>query len=353
MRSRWIIVAGAFVALGIAGLAFRTGTDAKPLPPASEAYPTVADGVTVGETTGPWRAPAGLKQIPIWPRGAPDMADQPRKPERVSVSATPDALSSKVSEGVYDVTEPTMTVYPPRGRNTGAAMIVFPGGGFRVVVITSEGTEICNWITAQGITCILSKYRVPGSNDYWNPACRCQITPKIPRALQDAQRTIRLVRARARELGVQPNKIGVIGFSAGGYLVAQTSNILAPAYAPADDIDKISSRPDFAIALYPGHLCREGDAWDPTIHVTKNTPPTFLLQAWDDPVDPICNSTLYARALDAADVPTEVHLFAKGGHAFTMRNRAHPVAMWPSLVERWLAEIGVVGAPSESQQPLT
>jgi len=312
-------------------------------PPPPAAYPTLAEGLTAGKTARPWRAPAGLEQVPIWPNGAPDMADQPRPPESVLVAETPEALSSRLSEAVFDVTEPTMTVYPPRGRNTGAAMIVFPGGGFRAVVITSEGTEICNWITAQGITCILSKYRVPGSNDYWNEELRRQITPAIPRALQDAQRTIRLVRSRAKALGVRPDRIGVLGMSAGGYLVAQTSNIFAPAYEPVDAIDQISSRPDFAVALYPGHLCRRGGKLDPTIHVTRQTPPTFLLQAWDDPVDPVCNSTLYARALDAADVPTEVHLFAKGGHAFTLRDKSHPVGMWPGLVERWLGEIGVLG----------
>ena len=134
------------------------------------------------------------------------------------------------------------------------------------------------------------------------------ITPKAPRTLQDAQRTIRLVRARAKELNLDPNKIGVIGFSAGGYLVAQTSNIFEPTYKPVDAVDKLSSRPDFAVALYPGHLCRSGATLDPGIHVTKQTPPTFLLQAWDDPVDEICNSTVYARALDDAGVPADVHL---------------------------------------------
>ncbi len=133
-----------------------------------------------------------------------------------------------------------------------------------------------------------------------------------------------------------------MGFSAGGYLVAQTSNIFEPAYKPVDAIDTISSRPDFGVALYPGHLCRKGTTLDPDIHVTKRTPPTFLLQAWDDPVDEICNSTLYARALDAAGVPAEVHLFAKGGHAFGLRQKEHPVAMWPSLVESWLKERGIL-----------
>ncbi|AQR63596.1 xylanase [Brevundimonas sp. LM2] len=234
-----------------------------------------------------------------------------------------------------------MTVYPPKGRNTGAAVVVFPGGGFRAVVITLEGTEICDWITARGMTCILSKYRVPGSNHYWNPDCRCVIDPKPPRALQDAQRTIRLVRARAAELGIAPDKIGVIGFSAGGYLVAQTSNIFDPSYDPIDGTDDVSSRPDFAIAFFPGHLCR-GGALDPGIQVTERTPPTFLIQAWDDPVDPICNSTLYARALNEANVSSEVHLFARGGHAFALRRDHSPDTVWPGLVETWLVQIGVL-----------
>jgi acetyl esterase/lipase len=235
-----------------------------------------------------------------------------------------------------------MTVFPPKGTNTGAAMIVFPGGGFKALAITGEGTEICNWLTSKGITCIVSKYRVPNGDHYWDDACHCHITPKIPRALQDAQRTIRLVRARAKEWNIDPNKIGVIGFSAGGYLVAQTSNIFAPTYKPVDATDKLSSRPDFAVAAYPGHLCRSGATLDPGIHVTKQTPPTFLLQAWNDPVDNICNSTVYARALDDAGVPAEVHLFATGGHAFGLRDQVHPVAMWPLLVENWLKGIGIL-----------
>jgi acetyl esterase/lipase len=209
------------------------------------------------------------------------------------------------------------------------------------LAIDLEGTEICDWLTSRGITCVLLKYRVPGTNHYWDEKCKCVITPKIPLALQDAQRTIKLVRSRAKELNLNPEKIGVIGFSAGGYLVAQTSNIVTSTYLPVDAVDELSSRPDFAIALYPGHLCRSG-AFDPSIHVTSDTPPTFLLQAWDDPVDPICNSILYAAALDRAGVRAEVHFFAKGGHAFGLRDKDHPIAAWPSLVERWLKEIGVL-----------
>jgi acetyl esterase/lipase len=293
---------------------------------------------------GIWQPPPGLKQVPIWPGVAPDMAGVSQPGESVLVAQTPQAIDGHTSEAVFDVTSPTMTVFPPTGRNTGAAMIVFPGGGFSAVVITSEGSEICRWMTSKGITCVLSKYRVPKGDHYWDDACKCHITPKVLRALQDAQRTIKLVRAQSQALHIDPHKIGVIGFSAGGYLVAQTSNVFRSAYTPVDAIDQVSSRPDFAVALYPGHLCRAGGTLDPGIHVTKQTPPTFLLQAWDDPVDAICNSTVYARALNAAGVPAEVHLFAKGGHAFALRSKDHPVAIWPSLVENWLKEIGMLSA---------
>jgi acetyl esterase/lipase len=293
-------------------------------------------------TVGMWQPPSGLTQIPIWPNGAPDMEGITQPAESVELTRAPDVVAGRPYTVVYDVTTPTMTVFPPKGKNSGASMVVFPGGGFKLLAMDLEGTEVCDWMTAKGITCVLLKYRVPKSNHYWDKECRCHITPKVPRALQDAQRTIRLVRARAKDLNLDPNRIGVIGFSAGGYLVAQTSNIFEPTYKLVDDADKLSSRPDFAVALYPGHLCRSGATLDPGIHVTKQTPATFLLQAWDDPVDDICNSTVYARALDDAGVQAEVHLFAKGRHAFGLRSTQHPVAMWPSLVEKWLKEIGVL-----------
>ena len=311
--------------------------------PAQANRPTTSDQRQADVSkVGTWQPPSGLEQIPIWPHGAPDMEGIPQPAERVELTRAPDVVAGRPYTLVYDVTSPTMTVFPARGKNTGASMVVFPGGGFKLLAMDLEGTEICDWMTATGITCVLLKYRVPKSDHYWDKDCDCHITPKVPRALQDAQRTIRLVRARAKELSLDPNKIGVIGFSAGGYLVAQTSNILEPAYKLVDDADQLSSRPDFAVALYPGHLCRSGATLDPGIHVTKQTPPTFLLQAWDDPVDEVCNSTVYARALDDAGVQAEVHLFAKGRHAFGLRSTEHPVAMWPSLVESWLKEIGIL-----------
>ena len=288
-----------------------------------------------------WAPPNRLEQIRIWPPGAPDAPARTSRAESVSeVQKTP----GRGYTAIADVSDPTITVFPPKGPATGATIVVFPGGGFRILAIDIEGTEICDRVTATGSTCVPLKYRVPGGNHHWDAACRCHVTPAVPFALQDAQRAIRLVRARAPALGVDPRRIGVIGFSAGGYLVAQTSTVLEPTYARVDAIDDTSSRPDFAIALYPGHLCRADGALAPDIHVTAQAPPTFLLQAWDDPTDDVCNSLVYARALAAAGVPAEVHLFATGGHAFGARPTSSRVSSWPSLVEGWLREIGVYRA---------
>jgi hypothetical protein len=233
---RVILIVAVAVATVSGALACNERPEAEPHRAATTTAPQ-----EIGTRVGVWRQPEGLIQTPIWPGVAPDMAGMTQPPESVLTRHTPDAIDGTTSQAVLDVSVPTMTVFPPKGRNTGAAIVVFPGGGFRAVVLTIEGTEICGWITSKGITCILSKYRVPGSNHYWNPECRCSITPDVPRALQDAQRTIRLVRARAAELQVDPDKIGVMGFSAGGYLVAQTSNIFEPAYTPVDAADRIAA----------------------------------------------------------------------------------------------------------------
>lgn len=337
MRRIWLALAVVLALAGaIGGLMATRKVEAQPAArstPPAEARPEPVAGL--------WQAPAGLSQVPIWPGPAPDLGGAPPSPEKVLTVRTPEALGGAISQGVYDVSVPTMTIYPPKGRNTGVAVVVFPGGGFQMLAITIEGTEICDWLASRGITCILAKYRVPNSDDHWDKTCKCRVTPKVLTALQDAQRTIRLVRARAKALDIDPGKIGVMGFSAGGYLVAETSNIFAPAYRPVDAVDKISSRPDFAIAAYPGHLCQSGQL-NPAIKVTRRTPPTFLLQNWDDPVDDICNSTLYARALSWAGVSAEVHLFDKGGHAFGLRHRDAPAGVWPDLVERWLKDIGML-----------
>ncbi len=290
---------------------------------------------------GQWRSPSGIT-MRLWPGGVPGgPAIRPAR-EYSRTATNPKRFAGLPVTGVFNVAEPTLTVFKPARRGRGAAMLVFPGGGFQQLAIDLEGTEACDWLVRLDVTCVLVKYRVPGTNHHYDERCDCGVTPKRLSALEDAQRAVRTVRFRAREWGIDRAKIGVLGFSAGGYLVAQTSNIVAPIYPPRDAIDRVSSRPDAAMALYPGHLCRDHRKLDPGIKVTRATPPTFLLHARDDPTDPVCNTIVYARALRAAGVPTEVHLLASGGHAFGMRPAGHATGQWPSLVEAWLRRLRMI-----------
>lgn len=245
-----------------------------------------------------------------------------------------------------NVMRPTMTIYAPKGKNTGAAVVVFPGGGYRILAIDLEGTEVCDWLTSIGVTCVLLKYRVPGSGPHWDSERNRRVIPQVHTALQDAQRTVGLLRHRAAEWNIDPHKIGVLGFSAGGHLVAAISTTAKRIYQPVDAADRESCRPDFAVALYPGHMSanyREDlSRLNPKIVVTSQTPPTFLLHAQDDPIDPVEFSLLYYAALRKANVPVEMHLFAGGKHAFGLRPTALPITKWPLLVETWLGTIGVV-----------
>lgn len=289
-----------------------------------------------------WQPTAGHQQIPIWPVGKmPDSIAQPKA--EYAVTVTKPLVAGKPWIAIYHVSEPTMTIYSPRKHNTGAAVIVFPGGGFKILAIDLEGTEICHWLTSKGITCVLLKYRVPNSGPAWDKSCHCHIHPKAPTALQDAQRTVGLVRFNAAKWHINPNKIGIIGFSAGGYMVADLSTHFAKrAYKPIDGADKVSCRPDFAMAIYPGHMQTDGKPFqlNPNIHFTKDTPPTFIVQAEDDPEDNIDNALLYYLGLKNAGVPVEMHLYAHGGHAFGLRPTQYPITRWPKLADIWLLSIG-------------
>ncbi len=236
-----------------------------------------------------------------------------------------------------------MTVYSPKGKNTGTAVVVFPGGGYWILAIDLEGTEACDWLTSKGITCVLLKYRVPG--DGLSP--RSGPYPQSPMALEDAQRTVGLVRFHAAEWQINPHKIGVLGFSAGGHLVAAMSVHFKQRLYPAVDAgDKDSCRPDFAVALYPGHLslAKNTMGLNPDIRtrITLETPPTFLLQNEDDHVDRVEDSLSYYAALKKVGVPVEMHLYAQGGHAFGLRRTKFPATAWPQLVETWLRTIGMI-----------
>ena len=311
-----------------------------------------------------WQPSPGHTQIALWPGAPPD--PQPVKgPELVEPSGNTSLVAGRQIIGVINVTRPTFTVYSPSANNTGVAIVVFPGGGYQGLAIDLEGTEVCDWLTPQGITCVLLKYRVtelgpyPKSGPY----------PESPMALEDAQRTLGLLRLNAAQWHIDPHKIGVLGFSAGGHLAAAISNHFEQRLYPAiDAADKESCRPDFAVAIYPGHLslhaaqfdARQGArkfviphpenqsisdsylALNPDLHVTSRTPPTFLLQAEDDHVDSVYDSLSYFIALRNAEVPAEMHLYPQGGHAFGLRQTNLPITQWPRLVETWLKSIGMV-----------
>jgi len=308
-----------------------------------------------------WQPSTGHSQVSIWPAVVPD-ARPATGSETFTTTGTADLVAGKPWSYVGKVSQPTMTVYSPTGKNTGAAVVVFPGGGYQILAIDLEGTEVCDWLVSRGITCVLLKYRVPGEGKLPTSGPY----PESPEALQDAQRTLGLVRLHAAQWHIDPHKIGVLGFSAGGHLVAAMSTHFGKrVYPPVDAADKESCRPDFAVAVYPGHLslsAAEQDAkrsankvvlhypatankdlaLNPDLVVTRQTPPTFLLQAEDDHVDSVNDSLAYYIALKNAGVAVEMHLYAKGGHAFGLRRTSLPISAWPQLVEFWLVSIGVL-----------
>ena len=289
-----------------------------------------------------WQPAPGHTQIPIWPGTAPDAQAVPG-PEKATVSTG--LIAGKPATAVTNVTRPTLTIYPPTGNNTGAAIVVLPGGGFQILAIDLEGTEACDWVTANGMTCVLLKYRVPGPPYDWHCDCRPHNYMVPTLALADVQRTIGLVRHHAREWHIDPHRIGVMGFSAGGFLVAEASTRYAHRlYKPIDAADQESIRPDFAAPIYPGHLAQDGKL-NPNVPVTRDTPPTFLVQAEDDHVDGVDQALVYYTALAKVGAPAEMHLYAHGGHAFGLRRTKLPVSAWPELMKTWLITIGVLPKP--------
>ncbi|MNU32152.1 Acetylxylan esterase precursor [compost metagenome] len=278
------------------------------------------------------------QEIPIWNKSIPDFE---------LIKGT-----ESYNDGmVKNVSTPTMTVFSPKGKNTGVAVIVYPGGGYNKLAINLEGSEICKWLASIGVTGILLKYRVPASGPHYNEECDCEKDPVKPLALQDAQRSLGLVRARAKEWNIDPNKIGVMGFSAGGHLVADLStNYRERAYPLTDEFDNISCKPNFGIVFYPGHMTfhtTKPYELNPMIPVDRETPPTFILQAGNDNIDKIENSLVYYMALHKAGVHAEYHIYSEGGHAFGLKESAQkipnwkklPIADWEVLVERWLKTI--------------
>jgi acetyl esterase/lipase len=266
--------------------------------------------------------------LPLWPNGAPEIYQGP--PEADITKPTDPLIAGKPLSHLSNVSTPTLAVYKPADdKNTGAAVLVFPGGGYRILAYDLEGTEVCTWLNSIGVTCVLVKYRVPFTNHY----------PENPADLEDALQAMRLTRAHAAEWNIDPKRIGALGFSAGGHLVVVLGN--HPDYKrPGEIFNEIDARPNFVIVIYPGYLTdapalnKLSHGIDPGPH----TPPTFLIQAEDDPVHEE-NALLYFQALKEANVPAELHLYAQGGHGYGLRATNLPVTHWPGLVETWLHTI--------------
>ncbi len=262
----------------------------------------------------PGKAPGEVKDLP------PE-AYQPMKAGQLDVKR------------LGNVSKPQITVYAPEKPN-GACVVIAPGGGYSILAIEHEGTDVATWLNKLGVTAVVLKYRVPR---------REKQSPDNLAQLQDAQRAIGLVRSKAKEWKLDTANIGMLGFSAGGHLTATAcTNYEKRLYEAVDDADKVSCRPDFAILVYPAYLAKK-DTGDilPSFVVNKRTPPMFFAHASDDPVSSENSVALY-RELKKNGVPAELHLYAKGGHGFGMRTDRGPVSEWPKRCEEWLKARGIV-----------
>ena len=256
--------------------------------------------------------------VELWPGQVPDETGT-IGPERVRMSPSLDQAQVEVTEStrlITDVSKPTLTVYQPSSeKKTGTAMLICPGGGYWDLYWQLEGEEVAAWLNSIGVTGIIVKYRVPRRPD----------EPKgepARRPLQDSQRAVSLVRSKASEWGIRPERIGIVGFSAGGHLaIATATSFDERTYEPIDDVDKISCRPDFAIPVYPGYLkVKDKEELAPGIRVPAGTPPVFLVHGGDDLISPPEHSVLMYLALKRAGVPAELHIYAATAHDFGVRS---------------------------------
>lgn len=278
-------------------------------------------------------AQAADKEILLWPGQAPgEKADIGE--EKDTTKPTDNMVAGKRVIRLGNVSKPTLTLYrAPKEKNTGAAVVVFPGGAYNILALDLEGTEICEWLNSIGVNGVLVKYRVPK---------RAGIE-KHAAALQDAQRAIGLVRQHASEWGIDPKRVGVIGFSAGAHLSAAVSAARERAYPLIDDADKLSSHPDFTMLIYPAYLTvkDQPDKTPEEVAVTTSTPPMFITMTQDDPVN-VENALRYSLALKQEKVPFELHVYPKGGHGYGLRRTENPLTAWPDRAAEWMKSRGLL-----------
>jgi acetyl esterase/lipase len=267
-------------------------------------------------------------EIPLWPKEAPgekiELPEEGFQPAKAGENPPLKRLSN--------VSKPTITIYRPKAElDNGAAVVVAPGGGYTILAWEHEGTQVAEWLNSLGVTAVLLKYRVPKRAD------------NSLAAAQDAQRAIRLVRSKAKEWKIDENRIGMLGFSAGGHLTAWTStNYDKRSYEPVDDADKLSCKPDFSVLIYPGGLLEKDGTMKPEIKITKDTPASFIAVAYDD--KGCFDSLSLVKALKANNVSAEMHMYSSGGHGFGMKPSEKPFATWPKSCGDWMKVQGYLNA---------
>ena len=286
------------------------------------------------------RARAQKTTLLLWPGGNPESS----KVVGAETDSTTVTAAGKSVLHVTNVSQPSLTVYAAAaaGKNTAAAALVFPGGSYLRLSYTTEGTDICEWLNSIGMTCVLVKYRVPEDGHY----------PANVEDLEDAQQAMRMTRAHAAEWGIDPKRVGVIGFSAGAHLVVALST--HPDFQGAKvAVSSVDARPNFQMVIYPGWLTNPSGVGtvDPALLPTVSVPPTFLLQAENDYTAHVENVLVYFEALKNAKVPAELHVYTLGGHGFGMGQKELPIAGWTGLAETWLKTIHILGAPGPVGMP--
>jgi acetyl esterase/lipase len=278
---------------------------------------------------------ADPQTILLWPGLPPGETKEFPLPETNVTKPDDKPVGDRQIIKLTNVQKPDLKIFRPAAdKDTGVAVIVCPGGGHHILAYDHEGTEAAEWLNTLGVTGIVLKYRVPARN----PDKRWEA------AVQDAQRAVSLVRSKAADWKLDPHRIGILGFSAGGETAGRAAFMHAHRqYERVDDIDDVSCRPDFAALIYPGALTKKGQPWElkDDVKIDDTTPPTFLAHAADDPV-PVSDSFLIAIELKKAKIPVELHVYAKGGHGYGMRKTGHPVNTWPDRMADWLKSMEIV-----------
>jgi acetyl esterase/lipase len=285
-------------------------------------------------------AMAQAQVLLLWPNGNPEPSTV-TGPEYDPTTPATRIVSGKVTIRVTNVSHPSMAVYLTKpAKNTMAAAVVFPGGGYNHLAYNIEGTEVCEWLNSIGVNCVVVKYRVPEKGRY----------PENTEDLEDAQQAMRITRAHAAAWHIDPHRIGVVGFSAGGNLAALLSthpDFQGKTIPPST----IEARPDFQMLIYPGGLRDASGKISSTFQPSSSIPPTFLVQAEDDQAAHVETSIVYYEAIKDAGVPAELHLFAQGGHGFGLRPTDLPISYWPALAETWLHTIHVLAPAGAQSKP--